>query len=114
MTTLTPRQEAWQAAKAAKRVRAKTATLLHRLSGMRRADALRFVRWLVCHPAKETGGARPVRVGRPTDRRPRRERRAVARLAIRQAPPIPVDASTRIPVRDRVPRGKRTNPTVLL
>lgn len=111
---MTTPQIPWAERKAAQRVRRKAETLIGRISGMPRRLRSRVAGWAVVHPAKETGAQRrPVRVGRTTDRRPRRERRAIARLAARTAPPVPVDASTTIPTRVVVARGSLRNPTAL-
>jgi len=88
MSDRTPRQEAWQAATAARRLRRKAERLLGRITGMPRRHRARFVGWVVVHPAAESGAAR----------------RPVRRRATREAPPIA--PALRL-------RGRPSNPTAL-
>lgn len=96
MTSRTARQKAWSAFKAARRKRRGAERLLGRLTGLPRATRPYLTGWIVMHPPAEVQAQR-----RSVRKRPD------------AAPPIPVDATTRIPVRDRVPRGRLSNPTTL-
>lgn len=95
MTDRPARQAAWAAVKAAKRQRHGAERLLGRITGLPASQRPYLTGWIVMHPPAEV----------PTQRRPIRKR------APRAAPPLPVDATTRIPVRDCVPRGRRSTPT---
>lgn len=95
MTNPSARQAAWAAVKAAKRRRRGAERLLGRITGLPAAQRPYLTGWIVMHPPAEV----------PAQRRPIRKR------APQAAPPVPIDATTAIPVRDRVPRGRRRNPT---
>lgn len=94
---LTARQQAWQEHKAARRKRRGAERLLGRITGLPKSQRRYLTGWIVMHPPAEVAAQR-----RPVRKRP-----------IADAPPIPIDASTRIPLRDRVLRGRLSNPTAL-
>ena len=95
--SLTPRQQAWQDHKAARRKRRGAERLLGRITGLPKSQRRTLTGWIVMHPPAEVAA----------------QRRPVRKRAPSAPPPIPVDASTRIPLRDRVLRGRLSNPTAL-
>lgn len=91
------RQQAWKEYKAARRKRRGGERMLGKLTGLPKSQRPYLTGWIVMYPPAEV----------KAQRRPFRKRAPGA------PPPIPIDASTRIPVRDRVMRGRLSNPTAL-
>lgn len=87
---LTARQQAWRDHKAAKRIRRGAERLLGRLTGLPRAQRPYLTGWVVMHPPAEIPA----------------QRRSIRKRPVTEAPPVPVDGSTRIPTAARVPRGR--------